>query len=175
MALTLNVTPTTTARWETTHPPRGRALLQIANLAESRGALVWADVFRKAWAQQKNESRYQATTQPTDEPHLDLADAFRNVARAIWQVGDDQRLMSHWARILEALAPAHGLVIRRAIRYNADVEEAFARGVFSPSEAEGIKESIEGLRDLQRRLMEYRKQAGEELLAMKAKKRKTAK
>jgi hypothetical protein len=106
-----------------------------------------------------------------EEPHSDLLEAFRNVSHAIWW-SEDPRLMAYWARILEDLVPAHRLVIERAIRHNAGVDEALARGVFSPGEAEQIKDSIEGLRDLERRLVDYRKQFAEKLQVIKRKKRK---
>jgi transcriptional regulator with XRE-family HTH domain len=175
LALELGVTPTTTARWETTHPPRGPALQRIAQFADGRGALVWAEVFRGAMVEQRDDTRYQRGVYPNEDPQLDLADAVRNVSRAVWLFGDEERLMTYWARILDALVPAHRLVIQRAIRHNAGVEDALARGVFSPSEAERIRDSIEGLRDLERRLVNYQKEAAEKLQAIHNKKRKPPK
>jgi len=174
LALLLDVTPTTTARWETTHPPRGPALLRIAQFAEGRGALVWAKIFREVLAEQRDDVRYQRSVHLPEEPHSDLLEAFRNVSHAIWW-SEDPSLMSYWTSILEALIPAHRLVIQRAIRHNAGVDEALARGVFSPSEAERIKDSIEGLRDLERRLVEYQKEFAEKLQVIKAKNRKAPK
>jgi transcriptional regulator with XRE-family HTH domain len=175
LALELDVTPTTAARWETTHPPRGPALERIARFAEERGALVWARVFRESLAEQRDDVRYQRAVQPFEEPHVDLMQAFGNVSRAVWMFGDDPRLMAYWVRVLDALVPAHRLVIQRAIRHNSGVEDALARGVFTPGEAERIRDSIEGLRDLERRVVNYRKKVAEEVLVIKTKKRKPSK
>jgi transcriptional regulator with XRE-family HTH domain len=171
LARVLDVTPTTTARWETTHPPRGPALQRIAEFAEGRGALVWAEVFRKALAEQREDARYQRYVHLPQAVHQDLADAFRNVSRAVWWFGDDPRLITYWGRILDALMPAHRLVIQRAIRHNAGVDDAVARGAFTGSQAEQIRESIEGLRDLQRRLAGYQREASEKVKAINIKKR----
>jgi hypothetical protein len=132
---------------------------------------VWAKVFREVLTEQRDDVRYQRFVHLPEEPHSDLLAAFRNVSNGIWW-SEDARLMAYWARILEALVPAHRLVIQRAIRHNAGVDEALARGVFSPSEAEQIKDSIEGLHDLERRLVDYEKQFAARLQAIKSKKRK---
>jgi hypothetical protein len=175
LALKLDVTPTTTARWETTHSPRGPALERIARFAEEHGALLWAKVFRDVLAEQRNDVRYQRSLKGLPEPHQDVLDAVQNVSRAMYWCGDDPRLMAYWIGILENLIPMHRVVIQRAIRHNAGVDEAFARGVFSPIEAERIRDSIEGLRDLERRLASYQKEVAEKLQVIKVKKRKPPK
>jgi transcriptional regulator with XRE-family HTH domain len=175
LARELDVTPITTARWETSQAPRSNALKRIAEFAERRGALVWAEVFRKVLAEPRDDARYQRGVHLPEEPHQDLADAFRNVSRAAWWFQDDPLLMTHWTRILEGLIPAHRLVIQRAIRHNAGVDDMVARGVCSASEAETIRESIEGLRDLERRLVAYQKEVAEKVKAIKTKKRNPSK
>jgi transcriptional regulator with XRE-family HTH domain len=175
LALKVDVTPTTTARWETTHPPRGPTLERIASFAEGQGALVWAKVFRDVLGQQRHDVRYQRSLKRMPEPHQDVMDAAQNVSRAMYWYGDDVRLISYWAGILENLVPMHRMVIQRAIRYNADIDELLARGVFSSGEAEQIRDSIEGLRDLERRLVAYQKEVREKLRMIKTQKRKLKK
>jgi transcriptional regulator with XRE-family HTH domain len=171
LALELGVTPATTARWETTHPPRGRALQQIADFAERRGALVWAENFRAALAEQKKDLRYQRTLRPIDDTHSYLESAIRNVYVALSIFGEDPRLARHWATILDSLIPAHRIVIQRAIRRDAGIDEALARGAFTPSEAQKMRDSIEGLRDLERRLVDHRKEIREKLEIMNTRKK----
>ena len=175
LALELNVTPGTTARWETTHAPRGRALQQIADFAERRGALVWTQTFRAALAEQSKDLRYQRSLNPVDDTHSYLEAAIRNVYLAVWAFGDDRRLVTYWANILEALIPAHRIVIQRATRHDAGVDEGLARGAFTPSEAQQIRDSIEGLRDLERRLVEHRKEITKKLQLIDTKKGKPTK
>jgi transcriptional regulator with XRE-family HTH domain len=172
LALALGVTPTTTARWETTHPPRGRALLRLAEFADQRGELVWASVFNGA-LDQEEEVRYNRALRMADDS-LDFEAAISNVYRAVRASGGDPRLADYWSRILEALIPAHRLVIQRAVRDNASVQEMLTREVFTPGEADLVKNSVEALRDLERRLVEHRKQAVEKLQTI-AKKGKTNK
>ena len=158
------MTPGTTARWETTQAPRGRALQQIADFAERRGALVWTQTFRAALAEQSKDLRYQRSLNPVDDTHSYLEAAIRNVYLAVWAFGDDRRLVTYWANILEALIPAHRIVIQRATRHNAGVDEA-----------QQIRDSIEGLRDLERRLVEHRKEITKKLQLIDTKKRKPTK
>jgi hypothetical protein len=175
LALKLDVTPTTTARWETTHSPRGPALERIARFAEEQGALVYANIFRAALTELGSDTSYQHSIRSLNKSHADILEAFRNVSIAVWQFSDDARLMTYWVAVVDALVPAHRLVIQRAIRLNAGVDEALARGVFTPSEAEQISDSIEGLRDLERRLVNYRKEVAEKLRMIKTMKRKPSK
>jgi transcriptional regulator with XRE-family HTH domain len=173
LALALGVTPATTARWETTHPPRGRALDRLAQFADQRGAIVWASIFNGA-LEQEEERRYNRSLRMADDS-LDFEAAISNVYRSVRASGDDPRLAEYWARILEALIPAHRLVIQRAIRDNASVQEMLTREVFTPGEADLVQNSIDGLRDLEHRLVDYQKQAAEKLRTMTTKKRKPTK
>jgi transcriptional regulator with XRE-family HTH domain len=175
LALELNVTPGTTARWETTQPPRGRALEQIANFAERRGALVWTQTFRAALAEQRKDLRYQRRWNPIDDMHSYLEAAIRNVYMAVRTFGDDRRLVTYWANILEALIPAHRIVTHYASRQNAGVDELVTTGAFTPAEAQQMRDSIEGLRDLEHRLVDYRKEIAEQLKLINTKKRKPTK
>jgi transcriptional regulator with XRE-family HTH domain len=177
LALQLGVTPGSVARWETTYPPRERALQRLAEFADRKGELVWASIFHGA-LDQAEEIRYNRALRMADES-LDFEAAISNVYRAVRASGDDprrdRRLLDYWNRILDVLIPAHRLVIQYAIRDNQSVQEMLTREVFSPSDADLVKNSVEALHDLERRLVEYRKQAAEKLQTISDKKGKPTK
>ncbi len=173
LALALSVTPATTARWETTQPPRGRVLQRLAEFADQRGALVWASVFNAALDQEK-EVRYNRALRMADDS-LDFEAAIGNVYRAVRVSGDDPRLADYWNRILDALIPAHRLVVQRAILNSEFVQKMLTREVFTSGDADLVTDSVEALRDLNRRLVEYRKQAAEKRESIATKKRRPAK
>ena len=155
-ALALDVTPVTTARWETTHPPRGRALDKLAQFAERRGEIVWASIFNGA-LEQEEEARYARQLRMADDS-LDFEAAISNIYRAT-RASPNPRLRERWVRLLEALVPAHRLVIQNAVSNNRAVQAMVEREEFTLGEAGLVTDSVHGLRDLDRRLSWHLKEA----------------
>jgi hypothetical protein len=135
--------------------------------------LVWATVFRGALEEQRTELHFQRAIRLLGDIPVDLEAAIGNVYRAVRTFGDDPRLLGYWAQILDGLIPAHRLVIKRATRHDAGLDELVARGTFTASEAQQIRDSIEGLRDLERRLVDYQKEIAAQLQAIPRQRRKT--
>jgi transcriptional regulator with XRE-family HTH domain len=162
LANALGLTPVTVARWETTQPPRGSALQRLVEFADSRGAIVWANIFSSAQRQQ-DEMEDQRGSPKTDED-MDLETALGNVYRMTKTI-QNPRLDAYWIRILEALVPAHRLVMKRAVQdKNAAqfrlLHELSHHQIYPGKEDLALAaNSIESLRDLNHRLADYLKQA----------------
>jgi transcriptional regulator with XRE-family HTH domain len=156
LALALDVTPITITRWETSYPPRENGLFKLATFAHQRGEIVWASIFNGA-LEQAEETRYSRQLRVVDDS-LDFEAAISNIYRAV-RASPNPRLRNRWIRVLEALVPAHRLVIQSAISNNQAVQEMVERDKFSPGEAALVTDSVRGLRDLDRRLGWHLKEA----------------
>jgi transcriptional regulator with XRE-family HTH domain len=55
LAKRLRVTTVTVARWETSHPPRGKTLERLLRFAQRNGPAVSADMFLRAITREKSE------------------------------------------------------------------------------------------------------------------------
>ena len=152
LAIALDVTPITITRWETSYPPRENGLFKLATFAHQRGELIWASIF-DAGLEQAEEIRYRRGTRMADDS-LDLEAAISNVYRAV-TAHPDPRLMARWIQILNALIPAHRLVIRRAIQDKFPADEKPAN--FKADDlSDLLKKRIEELHNLNERLTRYR-------------------
>jgi transcriptional regulator with XRE-family HTH domain len=82
----LRVATTTVARWESSHPPRGKTLERLYRFAQRNGPAVTADTFlRQITREKEHEYRRYRTAQIIDAGNVqDL----RMVLLALWQLED---------------------------------------------------------------------------------------
>jgi transcriptional regulator with XRE-family HTH domain len=155
LAVALEVTPVTIARWETTYPPRENGLSKLAQFADHRGDLIYASIFNGA-LRQAEEIRYGRETRMADES-LDFEAAISNVYRAV-TAHPDPRLLARWIEVLDALMSAHRLVVRRAAQSSLVTEQEVNQRIKFKAEdlSDLVQESIEELANLHHRLNRYR-------------------
>jgi hypothetical protein len=101
LAVEMETTTTTVARWESSLSPRGRALSQLADFAAYKGLTEWAALFRRAILQ---EDFLDSTRQYllADEG-LDLQIGVANV----YQFREHPKVARSFSQLLDALVHAH--------------------------------------------------------------------
>jgi transcriptional regulator with XRE-family HTH domain len=129
LALKLGLTPVTAARWETSLPPHGHRLDQLARFAEKHDAPDLATVFRTALQREEQLKLQYDNLLRTSDERVDFEAAIRNA----WEASGDPRVAHRWNRIVDDLI----FILRQRIR--AD-----------PARNQGIKVLVQ-------RLLQYRK------------------
>jgi transcriptional regulator with XRE-family HTH domain len=161
LAVLLGVTPVTTSRWETSHPPHGKRLDQLAQLAEERGARDAAQVFREArQGEQQLRAQYEHARLWMHQ-WMDPSDDFAEAIRHAWEICDDPRVRAHWDRLVDDLI----YLLRHRVRYGPkELEETVAddpqldlSGAPSRQSELTQQAELENLQDLLRRLIDYQK------------------
>jgi transcriptional regulator with XRE-family HTH domain len=106
LAVAMNTTTTSVARWETSLSPRGRALDQLARFAAQQGLTEWEALFRRAILQEtflEFSRRYFLA-----DEGLDLQIAVANV----YQFREHPKVARSFDKMMDALVLAHQQVAR---------------------------------------------------------------
>jgi transcriptional regulator with XRE-family HTH domain len=106
LAVAMNTTTTSVARWESSLSPHGRVLDQLARFAASQGLPEWEALFRRAIAQESFLKRNRDYFL-TDEG-LELQIAVAN----IYQFREHPKIARHFADMLDAIVVAHRQVAK---------------------------------------------------------------
>jgi transcriptional regulator with XRE-family HTH domain len=111
LALALDVTVVTTCRWETSRPPSGASLAQLADFARSAGEAEIANIFNESFSQ---EFHVDVPRSPLKRLHWEApGDAMNELHGGLWSY--TSTLAEPYRELLKMLGSVHAMLIREAI------------------------------------------------------------
>jgi transcriptional regulator with XRE-family HTH domain len=111
LAAALNATVTTVCRWETSRPPSGASVLQLAHFARSAGETEIANIFNESFSQ---EFHVDVPRSPLKRLHWEApGDAMNELHSGLWSYTSP--IAEPYRELLKMLGSVHAMLIREAI------------------------------------------------------------
>jgi transcriptional regulator with XRE-family HTH domain len=107
LAVAMNMSVVTVCRWETSRPPSGYSLLQLAQFAHSNGAYDIANVFEEALREEENPPDFLVIRMNEDTAEIAVSELRAN--------SGDPVIEREYLEILRRLYRAHTILIERRL------------------------------------------------------------